>query len=183
MQPEDAPRCAELEQLLFPGEVPWSAEAFLTELRQPHNHYVTARAERSVTARAERSVTARAERSVTARAERSVGAREGDDAVLGYAGIARLGRASDPENEVHTIGVDPAQQRHGIGRLLLDELLRVADTHGGDTWLEVRTDNEAAQALYRRAGFVVVGTRPRYYQPSGADAYSMRRPAHQVVRP
>ncbi len=166
MQPEDAPRCAELEQLLFPGEVPWSAEAFLTELRQPHNHYVTARAERSV----------------TARAERSVGAREGDDAVLGYAGIARLGRASDPENEVHTIGVDPAQQRHGIGRLLLDELLRVADTHGGDTWLEVRTDNEAAQALYRRAGFVVVGTRPRYYQPSGADAYSMRRPAHQVVR-
>ncbi len=167
MQPEDAPRCAELEQLLFPGEVPWSAEAFLTELRQPHNHYVTARAERSV----------------TARAERSVGAREGDDAVLGYAGIARLGRASDPENEVHTIGVDPAQQRHGIGRLLLDELLRVADTHGGDTWLEVRTDNEAAQALYRRAGFVVVGTRPRYYQPSGADAYSMRRPAHQVVRP
>ena len=167
MQPEDVPRCAELEQLLFPGEVPWSAEAFLTELRQPHNHYVTARAERSV----------------TARAERSVGAREGDDAVLGYAGIARLGRASDPENEVHTIGVDPAQQRHGIGRLLLDELLRVADTHGGDTWLEVRTDNEAAQALYRRAGFVVVGTRPRYYQPSGADAYSMRRPAHQVVRP
>jgi len=167
MAPEDAPRCAELEQLLFPGEVPWSAEAFLTELRQPHNHYVTARAERSV----------------TARAERSVGAREGDDAVLGYAGIARLGRASDPENEVHTIGVDPAQQRHGIGRLLLDELLRVADTHGGDTWLEVRTDNEAAQALYRRAGFVVVGTRPRYYQPSGADAYSMRRPAHQVVRP
>ena len=166
MQPEDVPRCAELEQLLFPGEVPWSAEAFLTELRQPHNHYVTARAERSV----------------TARAERSVGAREGDDAVLGYAGIARLGRASDPENEVHTIGVDPAQQRHGIGRLLLDELLRVADTHGGDTWLEVRTDNEAAQALYRRAGFVVVGTRPRYYQPSGADAYSMRRPAHQVVR-
>ncbi len=158
MQPEDAPRCAELEQLLFPGEDPWSADAFLAELCHPHNHYVTARA------------------------ERSVGARDGD-VVSGYAGIARLGHAGDPENEVHTIGVDPTRQRCGTGRLLLDELLRVADAHGGDTWLEVRTDNDAAQALYRHAGFVVVGTRPRYYQPSGADAYSMRRPAHQVVRP
>jgi len=146
MAPEDAPRCAELEAALFPGEDPWSEDAFLTELAQPHNHYLCAR-----------------------EAER----------VLGYAGIARLGRASDPETEVHTIGVDPTQHRRGIGWALLAELLRVADAHGGDTWLEVRTDNAAAQALYRRAGFDMVGIRRRYYQPSGADAYSMRRPAVQ----
>ncbi|MGZ4517733.1 MAG: ribosomal protein S18-alanine N-acetyltransferase [Mycobacteriaceae bacterium] len=148
MSAEDASRCAELEQLLFPGENPWSADAFRAELRQPHNHYVVAR---------------------------DVAPRDVSGPIVGYAGIVRLGRASDPENEVHTIGVDPARQRRGIGRLLLDALLVVADAHGGDTWLEVRTDNDAAQELYRETGFVVVGTRPHYYQPSGADAFSMRR--------
>ncbi len=90
--------------------------------------------------------------------------------------LARLGTGVDPESEVHTIGVDPGSRRRGIGKALLTELLRVADRWGGPVFLEVRTDNDAAIALYRREGFEVVGTRKRYYQPSGADAYTMRRP-------
>ena len=39
--------------------------------------------------------------------------------------------------------------------------------------LEVRTDNEAAIALYESFGFVNVGLRRRYYRASGADAYTM----------
>ena len=70
-----------------------------------------------------------------------VGART-DDMLVGYAGIARLGRQPPFEYEVHTIGVDPAYQGRGIGRRLLDELLQFAD--GGVVYLEVRTDNEAA---------------------------------------
>ena len=42
-------------------------------------------------------------------------------------------------------------------------------------YLEVRTDNAPAIALYRSAGFVEVGLRKRYYRVSGADAYTMRR--------
>ncbi|AEF42474.1 ribosomal protein S18-alanine N-acetyltransferase [Hoyosella subflava] len=98
-----------------------------------------------------------------------------DGQLVGYAGIALLGPADDPENEIHTIGVDPKYQRRGIGRMLLDDLLAVADLHGGPVWLDVRTDNEAAQELYRGVGFDVVGLRKRYYQPSGADAYVMKR--------
>ncbi len=94
----------------------------------------------------------------------------------GYAGIALLGNGSHPESEIHTIGTDPACQRRGIGGALLDELLRVADARGGPVFLEVRTDNDAAIALYRREGFEIVGTRKKYYQPSGADAFTMRRP-------
>src|SRR5271157_988991 len=42
---------------------------------------------------------------------------------------------------------------------------------------EVRTDNEAAIALYRSVGFAQIGLRRRYYRVSGADAYTMRREA------
>ncbi len=107
---------------------------------------------------------------------RYVVVRDGDGLVVGYAGLALLGNTFTPESEVHTIGVDPAHRRRGLGSLLLAELLRLADRHGGPVFLEVRTDNDAALALYRREGFEVVGTRRNYYQPSGADAYTMCRP-------
>src|SRR5699024_8742427 len=100
-----------------------------------------------------------------------------DDELLAYGGIAQLGPREDPEFEIHTIGVDPAQQRRGLGRLLMDQLMRLADGLDGEVFLEVRTDNEAAVALYRSFGFEIIGERKRYYQPSGADAYTMKRPA------
>jgi [ribosomal protein S18]-alanine N-acetyltransferase len=140
LRPSDAARCSELESILFPGDDPWPARAFLAELKAPHNHYVAAR----------------------------VGER-----LVGYAGISRLGRRPPFEYEVHTIGVDPAHQGMGIGRRLLTALLDVA----GDAtvFLEVRTDNVPAIALYENFGFVTVGRRKRYYRVSGADAYTMRR--------
>ena len=95
--------------------------------------------------------------------------------LVGYAGISRLGRKPPFEYEVHTIGVDSAYQGRGIGRRLLVELLGFAA--GGVVYLEVRTDNTAAIALYRSLGFLNVGLRQRYYRVSGADAYTMRREA------
>ncbi|MCV7030130.1 ribosomal protein S18-alanine N-acetyltransferase [Mycobacterium sherrisii] len=97
------------------------------------------------------------------------------DTLVGYAGIAKLGRKPPFEYEVHTIGVDPAYQGRGIGRRLLEELLKFAG--GGVVYLEVRTDNEPAIALYRSVGFEQIGLRRRYYRVSGADAYTMRREA------
>ncbi len=136
----DADRCARLEALLFEGDDPWPARAFVAELASPHNRYVAARS---------------------------------GSLLVGYAGISRLGRHRPFEYEVHTIGVDPAYQGFGIGRRLLEHLLAFA----GDSvvFLEVRTDNATALALYESVGFVVIGVRKRYYRVSGADAYSMRR--------
>jgi len=101
-----------------------------------------------------------------------VGARTAGTPV-GYAGSSGLGRKPPFEYVVHTIGVEPAYQGRGIGRRLLDDLLKFAD--GGVVYLEVRTDNEAAIALYRSSGFEQIGLRRRYYRVSGADAYTMRR--------
>ena len=95
----------------------------------------------------------------------------GAETLVGYAGLALMGT----DAEVHTIGVDPAHQGRGIGRALLRALLEAADAAHATVFLEVRTDNEAAHALYVSEGFAVVGLRRRYYTLSGADAHTMRR--------
>ena len=147
LKPSDAARCAELESQLFDGDDPWPERAFLAELRAKHIHYVAARTVESPAA--------------------------ADDKLIGYAGIARLGRTRPYEYEIHTIGVDPAYQGQGIGRRLVSELLeRASDSV---VFLEVRTDNVPAIKLYESFGFVNVGLRRRYYRASGADAYTMRR--------
>lgn len=101
-------------------------------------------------------------------------ARVGDE-LVGYAGIAFVAGPPHAEAEIHTIGVDPAHRRRGIGRELLRGLLAVADAEHATVFLEVRTDNDAARLMYEAEGFAVVGLRRRYYRPSGADAHTMRR--------
>lgn len=113
-------------------------------------------------------------RELAAPHNRYVGARV-DDVLVGYAGIARLGRTPPYEYEIHTIGVDPGYQGRGIGRRLMADLLDFAGPEGV-VFLEVRTDNTPAIALYESFGFIQIGMRKRYYR-NGADAYTMRRGA------
>lgn len=113
---------------------------------------------------------------ISARHTTCLAARSGD-LLIGYAVLAALGPAGDREFEVHTIGVDPVHQGHGIGRELLRRMLAVADAEAASVILDVRTDNAPARTLYATHGFEVVGLRPRYYRPSGADAHLMVRPA------
>ena len=92
--------------------------------------------------------------------------------VVGYAGLCVYAE----EAFVQTIAVRADQQRRGIGRMLLLALIAEADARrAGSLLLEVRADNTPAQALYAAHGFVPVGLRKGYYQPSGADAVVMRR--------
>lgn len=103
-----------------------------------------------------------------------LGVFDGDD-LLAYGGISQLGPRHDPEFEIHTIGVDPEHRRRGLGRLLMDQFMQLADGLDGEVFLEVRTDNEAAIAMYEAFDFHIIGERRRYYQPSGADAFTMKR--------
>jgi ribosomal-protein-alanine N-acetyltransferase len=95
-----------------------------------------------------------------------------DEGIVGYAGLAAAGREAD----VQTIAVTASQQGHGLGAVLLTDLLDEADRRGATTvGLEVRADNGRAQDLYTRFGFERVGVRRRYYQPSNVDALVMVR--------
>ncbi|MGY0234727.1 ribosomal protein S18-alanine N-acetyltransferase [Longispora urticae] len=89
--------------------------------------------------------------------------------LVGYAGLAIV---DDTEAWVQNIAVRAESQGHGIGRLLLEDLLAAAGDRA--VGLEVASDNPA-QRLYARYGFEIVGVRKRYYQPSGKDALVMLR--------
>jgi len=97
---------------------------------------------------------------------------EGDE-VIGYAGLAVVPRR---EAWVQNLAVRRDAQRRGIGRALLEALLRAAgDQDARRVLLEVATDNALAQRLYAAYGFEVVGRRRGYYQPSNTDALVMLR--------
>ena len=151
---DDATRVAHIEADLFANDNPWSREAFVAEFAAPHTFYVGAFLPGE-----------------------EAGEEAGEELLVGYAGLAMLGPRNDPEFEVHTIGVDRAHQGKGIGRALMDQLVHTADLLGGPIFLEVRTDNAPAIALYESYGFYTLATRKAYYQPSGADAFTMTRPA------
>lgn len=90
--------------------------------------------------------------------------------VVGYAGLMLV--AGD--GHITNVGVDPERRREGIATRLLVELARRALAEGAEALtLEVRASNEAAQALYRRFGFVPAGVRKNYYSDSNEDALIM----------
>ncbi|MCI1832171.1 MAG: ribosomal protein S18-alanine N-acetyltransferase [Bifidobacterium sp.] len=99
--------------------------------------------------------------------------------IRGYAGYWFNGE----EAEIMTLAVGKDYQRLGIASALLAAMMESA--RGRNAWrmlLEVRVDNDAALALYRRFGFTRLGLRKRYYQPQNIDAYTMQaRFAPRVV--
>ena len=99
-------------------------------------------------------------------------AESGTGALLGWAGV----RVVADEAEVLTVGVVPEARRTGLARRLLAGLLAAAVQRGArDAYLEVRTDNDAALALYRSEGFAEVGVRRGYYENGRVDAVVMHR--------
>ena len=86
------------------------------------------------------------------------------DAAHGFA----LTRTVAGESELLTVAVDPAFQRRGIARQLLDSWLTAAKENAARAFLEVAADNHAAIALYHQLGFAEISRRRGYY--ARADA-------------
>lgn len=68
------------------------------------------------------------------------------------------------EATLFNLAVDPAFQRRGLGRTLLQHLIGELEQRGVLTlWLEVRASNRAAIALYQQLDFNEVSVRRNYY--------------------
>ena len=93
--------------------------------------------------------------------------------VVAYAGL--LCPPGSGDGDIQTIAVAPDMRGQGIAREMMTELMAEARRrHATRVFLEVRADNESAQALYRDLGFIPVGVRAGYYQPDAVDAVTMR---------
>ncbi|MEM0899889.1 MAG: N-acetyltransferase [Pseudomonadota bacterium] len=90
-----------------------------------------------------------------------------------------LARSVAGETEILTIAVASNWRRYGCGRRLMDEVLRKAHADRVESvFLEVDEGNKAAVALYKKLGFIQVGTRDGYYRKQAGEnaaALVMRR--------
>ena len=75
-----------------------------------------------------------------------------------------IGQLAADEAEILSIGVAPDWQRAGLGKMLVQGLIRaVKRGEAKRLFLEVAEDNEAALTLYKGLGFTESGRRKRYY--------------------
>ena len=81
----------------------------------------------------------------------------------------------DGELQIQNLATLPVLRRKGIAVRLLEHVIARSRAAGlTSIWLEVRTSNAPAIALYKRFGFSACGTRTAYY-PDGEDALLMKR--------
>ena len=167
MVPADLAGVVALEHELFPDD-PWTTEMFAGEVAQPPESRLYLLAEAS--AGAVGAGDAGADDNGTASGPGTAGG----PVVAGYAGMMFL--PDGTQADVLTIAVRPVHWGQGIGSALLGTLLDAARSRGcAEVFLEVRADNPRAHGLYQRRGFVDLGLRRGYYQPSGVDAIVMRK--------
>ncbi len=170
MREDDVPRVQEIERQSF--SAPWSAATYLRELRSPsHARYIVARACRRRPPLAKSASTQRPSwLSQLFPAFFNAPEQHNPCQVVGYGGIW----LSADEAHITTIASAPAVRGQGVGELLLNGLIDLALELGARFMtLEVRVSNSVAQNLYRKYGFEVRGTRPRYYTDNNEDALIM----------
>jgi len=104
----------------------------------------------------------------------SMWVREAEGEVIGY----YVMMAAAGEAHLLNLTIAPIWRRHGLGRDLLDHCLARACDHKAESlFLEVRTSNTAAIALYHSSGFVDLAVRQGYYpaRDGREDALIMKK--------
>ncbi len=91
--------------------------------------------------------------------------------IVGYGGLWNI----MDEAHISTIATHPDFRGRGWGEILLSGMVHRAIKLNADyVVLEVRVSNITAQNLYKKLGFQIVATKPKYYHSNNEDAYEMR---------
>lgn len=93
-----------------------------------------------------------------------------DEAIIGFGGCW----ISFEEAQVTNIALTASQRGRGLGKVLMEKLMRAAAERGAERMtLEVRPSNTPALRLYEGLGFAAIGVRKKYYQDNDEDAILM----------
>ncbi|NQV18489.1 MAG: ribosomal protein S18-alanine N-acetyltransferase [Armatimonadetes bacterium] len=91
--------------------------------------------------------------------------------IIGYI----CGWKINDEFEITNLGIRKQFQRQGFGKILVEHLIKkVKNENCKIFFLEVRENNFAAQKLYEKLGFKVIGIREEYYNNPKENAVVMR---------
>jgi len=91
--------------------------------------------------------------------------------VIGYI----VARVTADELHINNVAVTELYRRKGVGCALLSRVLEEGKRSGAATaFLEVRSGNSAAQALYEKVAFKAIATRTNYYSEPREDAVVMK---------
>jgi [ribosomal protein S18]-alanine N-acetyltransferase len=93
-----------------------------------------------------------------------------NDQVVGYSSIY----VAADEMQLGNFAVSPDHRKMGIGKLMMDEMLKLAaQCKSGKIFLEVRESNTPAISIYSSYGFRAVGKRNVYYRNPVENAIIM----------
>ena len=100
---------------------------------------------------------------------------ETEDTIVGYT-LGEVERKSGSKvGHVMNIAISEAWRRRGLALRLLDELEGRFRLRGAESvYLEVRASNSSARKLYRKRGYIEVGSLPGYYREE--DGLAMEKP-------
>jgi len=85
-----------------------------------------------------------------------------------------VARETAGELHINNVAVRPQYRRRGIGVAMLERIIHEARLRKANTaFLEVRSANLAAQALYEKCGFRAIARRSNYYSEPREDAVVM----------
>lgn len=147
-EPEDFKRLWQIDQECFPRGISYSQQELKAYVRR----------------RGSFTLVAENGRKHSAAADDSTGSIQGF--IVAYAG---------PTGHIITIDVIAPARRAGLGSQLLEAAEdRLSAAGSQAVGLETAVDNHAAIAFYKRHGYSIVATRPRYYS-NGVDALVMRK--------
>lgn len=92
--------------------------------------------------------------------------------IIGYAGFWSV----SGEGDITNIAVLPEYRKRGIASALLESVIKKSRSLDLSLLtLEVRKSNFAAQNLYSKFGFEIIGERKRYYSDNHEDALIMTK--------
>jgi [ribosomal protein S18]-alanine N-acetyltransferase len=160
-RPEDFRRLWEIDQSCFPPGISYSQFELKTYIRHPSSFTLVA----EQTGSDQSAVQGKEEKTQTAE-------------VLGFL-VAN--RAASGRGHIITIDVRESGRRFGIGSALLnsaEEQFRAA--HCAVVRLETAVDNVAALSFYKRHGYTVIKSIPRYYS-NGVDALLLEKDLHSPL--
>lgn len=92
-----------------------------------------------------------------------------DNGLVGYA----VGAISADEAELYRIAVMPECRRNGVGQRLMSDFIGKCRGRATKLFLEVRSHNSVAVALYTKNGFEKIAIRRNYYGDDDAVIFSL----------